>query len=127
MIEHYDSVDVFVGVDVGKGEHHAVAQDRAGKVLVDKALPNDEAKLREVVGKLKRHGQVLFVVDQPATIGALPGCKELNSPSSIGARSRWSEATQGSTANSCPGPVSSSDSVTPARTPLIMLDNRGSP
>ncbi len=22
MIEHYDSVDVFVGVDVGKGEHH---------------------------------------------------------------------------------------------------------
>lgn len=26
MIENYDSVDVFVGVDVCKGEHHAVAQ-----------------------------------------------------------------------------------------------------
>ncbi len=72
MIEHYDSVDVFVGVDVGKGEHHAVAYDRAGNVLFDKALPNDEAKLRDVIGKLKKHGQVLFVVDQPATIGALP-------------------------------------------------------
>jgi hypothetical protein len=72
MIENYDSVDVFIGVDVGKGEHHAVALDRAGKHLFDKALPNDEAKLRELIGQLKRHGQVLFVVDQPATIGALP-------------------------------------------------------
>lgn len=26
-----EDVDVFVGVDVGKGEHHAVAIDRAGK------------------------------------------------------------------------------------------------
>ena len=72
MIENYDSVDVFIGVDVGKGEHHAVALDRAGKQLFDKALPNDEAKLRDLIGRLKRHGQVLFVVDQPATIGALP-------------------------------------------------------
>jgi hypothetical protein len=72
MIENYDSVDVFIGVDVGKGEHHAVALNRAGKQLFDKALPNDEAKLRELIGQLKRHGQVLFVVDQPATIGALP-------------------------------------------------------
>ncbi len=72
MIENYDCADVFVGVGVGKGEHHAVAYDRAGKVLFDKALPNDETKLREVIGKLKKHGQVLFVVDQPATIGALP-------------------------------------------------------
>ncbi len=72
MIENYESADVFVGVDVGKGGHHAVAYDRAGKVLFDKALPNDETKLREVIRKLKKHGQVLFVVDQPATIGALP-------------------------------------------------------
>lgn len=71
-IESYDQVDVFIGVDVGKGEHHAVALDRAGKTLFDKALPNDEAKLRDLIGGLKRHGQVLFVVDQPATIGALP-------------------------------------------------------
>ncbi|GAA2233551.1 IS110 family transposase [Herbiconiux moechotypicola] len=68
----YDDVDVFIGVDVGKGEHYAVAVDRAGKRLFDKALPNDEAKLRDLIGGLKSRGRVLFVVDQPATIGALP-------------------------------------------------------
>ena len=41
MIENYDSVDVFIGVDVGKSEHHAVALDLSGKRLYDKALPND--------------------------------------------------------------------------------------
>ena len=72
MIENYDSVDVFIGVDVGKSEHHAVALDRSGKRLYDKALPNDEARLRAVIQKLKRRGQVLLVVDQPETVGALP-------------------------------------------------------
>jgi transposase len=72
MIENYDSVDVFIGVDVGKSEHHAVALDRSGKRLYDKALPNDEAKLRAVIQKLKVRGTVLLVVDQPETVGALP-------------------------------------------------------
>jgi transposase len=70
--QQHDSVDVFVGVDVGKGHHHAVALDRTGKRLYNKALPNDEAKLRALITELKAHGQLLFVVDQPATIGALP-------------------------------------------------------
>ena len=72
MIENYDNVDVFVGVDVGKSEHHAVAINGAGKVIFDKALPNDEAKMQAVLQRLKQHGKVLVVVDQPATIGALP-------------------------------------------------------
>ena len=71
-IENYERADVFICVDIGKGDHHAVALNRAGKQLYDKALPNYEAKLREVIGKLKQHGQVLFVADQPATIGTLP-------------------------------------------------------
>jgi len=71
-IEQHDSVQVFVGVDVGKGVHHAVALDRKGKRLLDSALPNDETKLRALLGKLKEHGRVLLVVDQPATVGALP-------------------------------------------------------
>ena len=71
-IEQHDSVQVFVGVDVGKGVHHAVALDRKGKRLLDSALPNDEAKLRALIGKLKEHGPILLVVDQPATVGALP-------------------------------------------------------
>ena len=71
-IDRYDDVDVFIGLDVGKGEHHAVALDRTGKRLFDKALPNDETKLRAVLAQLREHGLILLVVDQPATIGALP-------------------------------------------------------
>ena len=72
-IEHYDAVDVFIGVDVGKGEHHAVALNRSGKRLFDKALPNDEARLRTVFDRLATRGPLLIVVDQPNTIGdALP-------------------------------------------------------
>lgn len=72
QIDNYDQVDVFVGLDIGKGEHHAVALDRVGKKLDDRALPNDERKLRAVLTDLQKHGIVLLIVDQPATIGALP-------------------------------------------------------
>lgn len=65
-------IDVFVGVDVGKAAHHAVALDAAGAVLLDRSLPQDEAKLVELIEELKGRGRVLFVVDQPAMIGALP-------------------------------------------------------
>ncbi len=67
-----DSVGIFIGVDVGKGSHHAVALDRSGKRLLDKALPNDEEKLRTLIAGLSIHGTLFLVVDQPATIGALP-------------------------------------------------------
>jgi hypothetical protein len=60
-------------LDVGKGEHHATAVTAGGKKAFDKRLPNSEPKLREVFGKLQaKHGTVLVVVDQPASIGALP-------------------------------------------------------
>jgi transposase len=64
--------EVFLGLDVGKGAHHAVGLDPAGKRLYDKPLPNSEPKLREVFERLAKHGPVLVVVDQPNTIGALP-------------------------------------------------------
>ena len=50
----------------------AMRLDRKGKRLLDSALPNDESKLRALIGELKEHGQILLVVDQPATVGALP-------------------------------------------------------
>ncbi|MDB0544185.1 IS110 family transposase [Ralstonia solanacearum] len=68
----HNSIDVFVGVDVGKGQHHAVALDRNGKRLNNKARPNNEVKLRALIHELKADGQLLFAVDQPTTIGALP-------------------------------------------------------
>ena len=69
---HPESVDVFIGVDVGKGQHHAVALDSGGKRLLDRALPNNEAQLKALIEELRSHGTLLFVVDQPASIGALP-------------------------------------------------------
>ncbi|MWJ55916.1 IS110 family transposase [Burkholderia pseudomallei] len=71
-VDVFVDVDVDVGVDVGKGQHHAVALDRNGKRLYNKALPNDEVKLRALIAELKTHRRLLFVVDQPSTIGALP-------------------------------------------------------
>ena len=66
-------IGAFLGLDVGKGEPHATAIPPAGKKTFDKRLPNSEPKLREVFGKLQaKHGTVLVVVDQPASIGALP-------------------------------------------------------
>lgn len=62
---------VFVGLDVGKGEHHACALDVDGARLHDRALPNEEAALRQVLARLAACGRVLLVVDQPASIGAL--------------------------------------------------------
>jgi transposase len=63
---------VFCGLDVGKAVHHACALNPGGRRLHDKALPNDEAALVEVFTTLAEHGRVLVIVDQPASIGALP-------------------------------------------------------
>lgn len=62
---------VFCGVDVGKSEHHACALHPDGTKVHDKALPNDEAALAQLLTRLGDHGRVLVVVDQPASIGAL--------------------------------------------------------
>jgi hypothetical protein len=51
MFLGHDSVDVFIGIDVGKTAHHAVAIDRAGKKLLDRTLPQDDAKLCALIQK----------------------------------------------------------------------------
>lgn len=63
---------VVIGLDVGKSGHHACALDPEGNRLFDKPLVQDEAELRELFTSLQKHGEVLMVVDQPNTIGALP-------------------------------------------------------
>ncbi len=67
-----DGCGVYLGLDVGKGDHHAVGLAPDGKRLHDAPLPNTEARLRQLFDKLARHGRILVVVDQPASIGALP-------------------------------------------------------
>ncbi len=68
-----DGVGVFLGLDVGKQTHHGHGLTPGGKTVFDKPLPNSEPKLRAVFDKLTaKFGTVLVVVDQPASIGALP-------------------------------------------------------
>jgi transposase len=66
-------IGVFLGLDVGKGEHNATAVTPTGKKAFDKRLPNSEPELRKLFAKLPvKHATVLMVVDQPASSGALP-------------------------------------------------------
>jgi transposase len=63
---------LFLGIDVGKTDHHATAVNRDGKVVHDKTLPQSEPKILELLKELvTKHGELLVVVDQPKTIGAL--------------------------------------------------------
>ena len=64
--------DVVIGLDVGKTMHHAVALDGDGQRLVDGEVANTEATLRELFGQAAGLGEVLVVVDQLHSIGALP-------------------------------------------------------
>lgn len=59
------------GVDVSKDPHHAIAVNRSRNRLFDKALTNNETKLRSLISYLKQHNQILLVIDQPATIAIL--------------------------------------------------------
>ncbi|MDN3058738.1 transposase, partial [Streptomyces sp. SRF1] len=68
-----EDVGVFLGLDVGKSTHHGHGLTPAGKKVFDKPLPNSEPRLRAVFDKLRdKFGTVLVIVDQPASIGALP-------------------------------------------------------
>lgn len=65
--------DVWLGLDVGKTNHHGCGLTPAGERVYDHELSQDEAALRDVITTLQdEYGRVLVIVDQPNTIGALP-------------------------------------------------------
>lgn len=71
----YDTngIGVFLGLDVGKGEHHAHGLTPTGKKVFDKRLPTSEPRLRAVFDKLiEKFGTGLVIADQSVNIGALP-------------------------------------------------------
>jgi transposase len=64
--------DIVIGLDVGKSMHHACALDHQGARLLDEEITNTEGDLRALFTAMAVHGQVLVVVDQLHSIGALP-------------------------------------------------------
>jgi hypothetical protein len=85
-----DEIGVFLGLDIGKTNHHKHGLTPAGKKVFDRQSPNSEPKLLAVFDKLAaKFGTVRVIVDQPASIGALPltaardaGCKVAYLPDS---------------------------------------------
>lgn len=71
VVVDHSEFEVFLGIDVGKDKHYAVALDRSGATLLERELPQDETRLRTLTAGLATNGPVLAVVDQPASIGAL--------------------------------------------------------
>ena len=52
-----DGCAVFLGLDVGKGQHHAVGLAPDGRRLHDAPLPNTKTRLGQLFDRLARHGR----------------------------------------------------------------------
>ncbi len=61
---------VYLGVDIGKSGHYAVAVDATGKLIYQTSVVNDEQALRKLVDWAKER-QASAVVDQPGGAAAL--------------------------------------------------------
>lgn len=61
---------VYLGIDIGKTSHYALAVDDVGKTIYQTGVPNDEAALSKLVDWARDHRATL-VVDQPGGAAAL--------------------------------------------------------
>jgi transposase len=61
------TIDVFVGVDMGKAEHYAQAIGRDGVEHFDRPVANDQATIERLLDDAGAYGQVALVIDQPAS------------------------------------------------------------
>jgi transposase len=64
-------VDVWVGLDVGKGEHFADVLDNDGERLFARAVANDQRALEALLDQAAQHGTPGLVIDQPGSIAQL--------------------------------------------------------
>ncbi len=75
-------VDVFIGLDVGKTEHHATLINGGGEVLSSRAVRNQQADLQALLSTAASIGHAGVVLDQPGSIAALTlaVCREIGVP-----------------------------------------------
>lgn len=72
MTEQQDpGIEVWVGLDVGKHDHHATLMNAAGAKLADRAVKNRESDLSALLDTAEGMGVVALVIDQPGSIGTL--------------------------------------------------------
>lgn len=61
------SIEVFVGIDMAKGDHYAQVVTTTGEEVFDRPVANDEAAIAKLIDDAAEHGPVALVVDQPAS------------------------------------------------------------
>ena len=64
----------WVGLDVGKQDHHATVVSAAGERLFELAVSNDEAAIERLLDRALESGPCVLVIDQPGSIGSLAVC-----------------------------------------------------
>jgi len=65
------AVEVFVGVDIAKGDHYACAVGADGAELLGRGVPNDEAAICALIDDAAVHGAVGLVIDTTGSAAAL--------------------------------------------------------
>lgn len=63
--------EVFVGVDVAKGDHYACAVTSAGAKVLARGVPNDEAAIGRLIDDAAAHGAVALVIDTISSAASL--------------------------------------------------------
>jgi transposase len=67
-------IEAWVGLDVGKQDHHATVVSTAGEPLFERSVSNDEAALEQLLERAGEGGPCALVIDQPGSIGSLAVC-----------------------------------------------------
>ena len=64
--------DVFIGIDVGKSFHHAIALTPGSQArLIDRRVEQSEADIVRLLDEARCHGRVHVAVDQASDVGGL--------------------------------------------------------
>ena len=72
MQDRFESaVEVFVGVDIAKGDHFASVVTARGEGLFARAVPNDEAAIRRLISDAAEYGRPALVVDTTSSAAVL--------------------------------------------------------
>ena len=70
----HSGIEVFVGVDVAKGDHYACAARADGAEVLARSVCNDEASITELIDEAAAHGAVALVIDTTRSAAVnLPG------------------------------------------------------
>ena len=64
-------VEVFVGVDIAKGDHYACAVTSTGEEVLARSVRNDETAIRCLIDDAKVYGAVALVIDTTSSAASL--------------------------------------------------------